>query len=119
MNYCVSAIHHVVGHDPEAVVPSHVTGVLPEPTGSGTIHHNIIAMEDITGGLIEIMQGLMGGGGIHVFLFFQFFAEVHKDLCKRLCVSLKQAEIFLKKLRKGVERLKCYTKQVIYLYVIK
>jgi hypothetical protein len=103
VNYCVSAIHHIAGQDPKAVVPSHVTGVLLEPTGNGTVHHNMIAMEDITGGLIEIMQGLVGGGGIHVFLFLQFLAEVHKDLCKRSCASLKQAEIVIKKLGKAVE----------------
>jgi hypothetical protein len=79
----------------------------------------MIAMEDITGGLIEIMQGLVGGGGIHVLLFLQFLVEVHKDLCKRLCVSLKRAEIVTKKLGKAVEWSKNYAKQVIYLYVVK
>jgi hypothetical protein len=45
------------------VAPSHVAEVLQEPTGNGTIHHNMIAMEVITGGPIEIMRGPVDGEG--------------------------------------------------------
>jgi hypothetical protein len=88
LNFCVSAIHHVAGRDPEAVVPSHVAGVLQEPTGNGTIHHSMIIMEVITGGRIEIIQGLVGGKGIHAFLFSRFHAEVCINPCKKLGVYL-------------------------------
>jgi len=87
IDYCISVIHHIVGQDPEALVSSHLVGVLQEQARDGITHHNMITMEETTGSLIEIMQGLMDGGGTHVFLaFFSFFWDVSKDLCKRLCV---------------------------------
>jgi hypothetical protein len=119
LNYCVSAIHHIAGRDPEAVAPSHVAGVLQEPTGNGTIHHNMIAMEVITGGPIEIMQSLMHGEGIHSFLFSRFCTEVCINPCKKLCF-FEATRNSSKELRKAIEWLRSYAKQeVIYLYIVK
>jgi hypothetical protein len=47
----------------------------------------MITMEEITGGLIEIMQGITGGGGTHVFLFpISLLQELSKNWNKILCV---------------------------------
>jgi hypothetical protein len=91
----ISAIHHIVGLDPEAVVPSHLAGV-QGPARDGTACHNMINMEETAESPIEIMLCLMGGGGTHVFPSpFSFLQEVTEDLCKRWCVSLSQAKIVL------------------------
>lgn len=68
IDYCISAIHHEAGQDPEAVVPSHLAGALQEPARDGTACHSMINMEETAESLIEIMQCLIGGGGTHVFL---------------------------------------------------
>lgn len=38
------------------------------PAEDGVTLHSMITMEETTGGLIEIMQVIAGGGGTHVFL---------------------------------------------------
>jgi len=57
------------------------------PAEDGITHHNMITMEETTGGLIEIMQGIAGGGGTHVFLsLLSLLQELSKKLNKILCV---------------------------------
>jgi hypothetical protein len=68
MNYFFSAVHLIAGQDPEALVPRHLVGVLQVPAEEGATNHSMITMEETTGGLTEIMQGIAGGGGTHVFL---------------------------------------------------
>jgi hypothetical protein len=68
VNYFILAVHLIAGQDPEALVPRHLVGVLQVPAEDGAIHHSMITTEETTGGLIEIMQGIAGGGGTHVFL---------------------------------------------------
>jgi hypothetical protein len=77
VNYFISALHHVAGQDPEALVVRLLVGVLQVPTEDGTTCHSMIIMEEAIGGLIEIMQGITGGGGTHFFLSpFSFLQEV-------------------------------------------
>jgi len=57
------------------------------PAEDGINHHNMITMEETTGGLIEIMLGIAGGGGTHVFLSpLSLLQELSKKLNKILCV---------------------------------
>jgi hypothetical protein len=75
IDYCISAIHHVADQDPEAVVPSHLAGVLQELARDGAACHSMISMQETTESLIEIMRCLTGGGGTYVFLFLQFLVQ--------------------------------------------
>lgn len=74
IDYCISAIHHVVGQDPEAAVPSRLVGVLQGQARDGAACHSMISMEETAGSLIEIMQCLVGGGGTRLSIFLQFLA---------------------------------------------
>ena len=57
------------------------------PAEDGVNHHSMITTEETTGGLIEIMQGIAGGGGIHVFLSpLSVLQELSKILNKILCL---------------------------------
>jgi hypothetical protein len=57
------------------------------PAEDGVTHHSMITMEETTGGLVEIMQGITGGGGTHVFLSpLSLLQELSKNLSKILCV---------------------------------
>lgn len=44
------------------MVPSRPEGAPLGPARDGTTHHNTIVMKETTGGLVEITQGLAGGG---------------------------------------------------------
>ena len=68
-------------------MPRRLVGVLQVPAEDGATHHSMIIMEETTGGLIEIMQGIAGGGGTHVFLSSHtLLQELSKNLNKILCV---------------------------------
>lgn len=83
----ISAVHLIADQDPEALVPRHLVGVLPVPAEDGITHHSMIITEETIGGLIEIMQGIAGGGGTHVFLSpLSLLQELSKNLNKISCV---------------------------------
>jgi len=67
------------------------------PAEDGVMHHSMITTEGTTGGLIEIMQGIAGGGGTHVFLFpLSLLQELSKNLNKILCVYTTARKISIK-----------------------
>jgi len=74
------------------------------PVKDGVTHHSMITTEETIGGLIEIMQGIAGGGGTHVFLSpLILLQELSKNLNKILCVYTTARKNSIKG-EKAVER---------------